>query len=59
MTTAQSLPPFSNRLPANGLVHIDLGERAYDIHIAGQAFTTPKFWQDNCSVVFAKAYKRN
>jgi 3-dehydroquinate synthase len=45
MTTAHSLPPFSNRLPANGLVHIDLGERAYDIHIAGQAFTTPKFWQ--------------
>jgi 3-dehydroquinate synthase len=45
MNTAHSLPPFSNRLPATGLVHIDLGERAYDIHISGQAFTTPKFWQ--------------
>ena len=45
MTTHATLPIFSSQLPAKGLVRIDLGERAYDIHVAHKAFSNKTFWQ--------------
>jgi 3-dehydroquinate synthase len=45
MTTFTSLPAFNAQVPAKGMVHIDLGDRAYDIHIGANAFANPSLWQ--------------